>query len=136
MSDTRTPDGGSIYGRSVAFPPRVGANGRIAWSEGTQNIRESIRIILLTNPGERLGLPEFGAGLQPLLFEPNTAAQHRQLQDRIERALNRWEPRIRLLGVAVNADPADPEAAIVSIDYVLVASRSRERLTFNVGMGR
>ncbi|HYQ02097.1 MAG TPA: GPW/gp25 family protein [Polyangiaceae bacterium] len=136
MSDTRIPDGGSIYGRSVAFPPRVAENGRIAWSEGTQNIRESIRIILLTNPGERLGLSEFGAGLQSLLFEPNTATRHRQLQDRIERALARWEPRINLLAVNVDVDPGDPEAAVVAIEYELVATRSRERLTFNVGMSR
>ena len=133
---SKNPDSGSVYGRSLAFPPRVDANGRIAWSEGPQNIRESIRIILLTNPGERMGLPDFGAGLQPLLFEPNTPTQHRKLQDRIERALTRWEPRIRLQAVSVSDDPEDPESAIVTLEYELVASRSRERLTFNVGMSR
>jgi len=123
-----------IYGRSVAFPPRIGPDGRLAWSEGPQNIRESIRIILLTNARERLRLPEFGAGLQPLLFEPNTPARHRQLQDRIERALARWEPRIALQAVRVETDPADPEAAIVTLEYELVANRGRERLTFNLGL--
>jgi phage baseplate assembly protein W len=127
-------DIGQIYGRSVAFPPHIGADGRVAWSEGPQNIRESIRIILLTNERERLRLPEFGAGLQPLLFEPNTPARHRQLQDRIERALGRWEPRIALQAVRVETDPADPEAAIVTLEYELVASRARERLTFNIGL--
>ena len=129
-------DTGSIYGRSVAFPPRVGTDGRIAWSEGAQNIREAIRVILLTNPGERLRLPDFGAGLQPLLFEPNTAARHKQLQDRIERALARWEPRIGVQAVRVEVDPNDAEAAIVTLEYELVATRSRERLTFNIGLGR
>jgi phage baseplate assembly protein W len=129
-------DPGNIYGRSVAFPPRVGPDGRMAWSEGAQNIRESIRIILLTSPGERMRLPEFGAGLQSLLFEPNTPARHRQLQERIEQALRRWEPRIALQNVRVDADPDDPEAAIVTLEYELVATRSRERLTFNLGVGR
>jgi phage baseplate assembly protein W len=129
-------DDGSIYGRGIAFPPRVGTDGRLAWSSGEENIRESIRVILLTNPGERMRLPEFGAGLQPLLFEPNTTARHRQLRDRIERALSRWEPRIALQAVNVEADPGDPEAAIVTLEYELVATRSRERVTFNVGAAR
>lgn len=129
-------DAGSIYGRGLAFPPRVGADGRLAWSEGAQNIRESIRLILLTNPGERLRLPAFGAGLQPLLFEPNTAARHKQLEDRIQRALVRWEPRIAVRAVRAEVDPEDAEAAIVTLEYELVASRSRERLTFNIGLGR
>jgi len=128
-------DSGAIYGRSLAFPVRVDANGRIAWSEGAQNIRESIRLILLTNPGERVRLPDFGAGLQPLLFEPNTPARHRELRDRIEKALARWEPRIRVQAARVEADPDDAEAAIVTLEYELVATRSRERLTLNVGLG-
>jgi len=128
-------DAGNIYGRGLAFPPRVGPDGRLAWSEGAQNIRESIRIILLTNPGERLRLPNFGAGLQPLLFEPNTAARHKQLEDRIQRALARWEPRIAVRTVRAEVDPDDAEAAIVTLEYELVASRSRERLTFNIGLG-
>ena len=126
-------DIGNIYGRSMAFPPRVGADGRIAWSAGEQNIRESIRVILLTNPGERIRLPEFGAGLQSLLFEPNTPARHRQIQDRIERALARWEPRISVQSVTVVED-SDPECAVVTIEYELVATRARERLTFNIGV--
>ena len=43
-------DGGQLYGRGMSFPPRVGPDGRIAWSEGETNIRESIQIILLTEP--------------------------------------------------------------------------------------
>jgi hypothetical protein len=31
----------SVFGKGMAFPPRVGADGRMAWSEGT-GIRESI----------------------------------------------------------------------------------------------
>jgi phage baseplate assembly protein W len=128
-------DTGTIYGRGMAFPPRVAADGRLAWSEGEQNIRESIRIILLTNPGERVRQPDFGAGLQPLLFEANTPERHRLLRDRIERALARWEPRITVHNVTVAADAADPEAALVTLEYVLVATRARERIAFNVSVG-
>ena len=59
--------------KGMAFPPRVGADGRVAWSEGEANVREAMRVILMTEPGERLRLPEFGAGLARFLVR----AQHR-----------------------------------------------------------
>ena len=64
----------NIFGRSMSFPPRVDADGRFAWSEGETNIRESIAVILKTESGERVGVPEFGAGLGRFLFEPNNAS--------------------------------------------------------------
>ena len=47
-------DGGQLYGRGMSFPPRVGDDGRIAWSEGETNIREAIQVILRTQERERL----------------------------------------------------------------------------------
>jgi len=57
-----TYDPGKILGRGISFPPRVGADGRIEWSVGEANVRESIRIILLTEQRERVRLAEFGGG--------------------------------------------------------------------------
>ena len=122
----------SILGRGIAFPPRIGANGRLAWSEGAQNVRESIRIILLTDLRERLMRPTFGGGLQALLFEPNTLATRRMLEERTRRALERWEPRIRLDRVTAEPDPDDPSAAIVEIVYRIVATGARERTSLSV----
>ena len=64
----------------------------------------------------------FGGGLQPFLFEPNTVTTHRLIQDQIEQALGRWEPRISVESVDVMADPGDEQAAIVTISYKLVAT--------------
>ena len=41
-------DAGRLFGRGISFPPRVGENGRMAWSEGDDNVREAIYIILMT----------------------------------------------------------------------------------------
>jgi phage baseplate assembly protein W len=129
-----TMDVGRVLGRGIAFPPRVEANGSIAWSQGEENVRESIRIILLTEQRERLMLPEFGGGLGRFLFEPNTASTRRAIQDRIERALRRWEPRITIEAVTVEQDPADREAAIATITYRLVATQVRERVSLSVAL--
>jgi uncharacterized protein len=125
-------DGGQLYGRGMSFPPRVGQDGRIAWSEGETNIRESIRVILLTEEKERTRLPNFGAGLQRFLFEPNTVMTQSQIQDRIGKALQLWEPRILVSQVDVQPDPSDPQAAIATIAYKLVATQVQQTVTLSV----
>ena len=124
-----------LFGQSLAFPPRIGADGHVLWSAGEDNVRESIRIILLTEPGERLFRPDFGAGLGKYLFEPNIAATHVAIADSIGRALTAWEPRIRVAAVEVVADPANAEAAIATVSYTLVATQQRERLSLSVALG-
>jgi phage baseplate assembly protein W len=127
--------GAELYGRGMAFPPRVGADGHVAWSEGEDNVRESIRVILMTEPRERLQLAEFGGGLARFLFEPNTSSTRFLVQERIAQAIARWEPRVRVESVQVEADPRDAEAALATIVYRLVATRQRERLTLSVPLG-
>ena len=127
-------DSAALFGRSIAFPPRVGTDGRVAWSQGETNVRESIRIILRTDERERLNQPEFGGGLTRFLFEPNTATTRQLIRDRIQRALSAWEPRVQVETVAVEPDPKDPEAAIATITYRLVATRSLERVSLSVAL--
>jgi uncharacterized protein len=125
-------DAGRLYGKGISFPPRLGPDGRFAWSAGPQNIRESIRIILLTQVQERLMLPEFGGGLQSFLFDPNAVSTHRLIQNRVTQALERWEPRIQLVSVSVTEDPADNQIANVNIIYKLVATDLEDQLSLAV----
>jgi phage baseplate assembly protein W len=125
-------DGGQLYGRGMSFPPRIGQDGRIAWSEGESNIREAIRVILLTEEKERVRLPEFGGGLQRFLFEPNTVATQSQIQDRITKALQQWEPRILVRQVIVQQDAADQQKAIATIAYQLVATQVQQTISLSV----
>jgi phage baseplate assembly protein W len=122
----------SVFGRSFSFPPRVGADGRFVWSEGETNIRESIALILKTESGERLGVPDFGAGLGRFLFEPNNAATHTRIQDAIATALARWEQRVQVESVDVAADQTDAESVLATITYRLIATDGRERISLNV----
>ncbi len=125
-------DEASVFGRGLAFPPRIAENGRWEWSQGPQNIRESLEIILLTQLGERVRLPEFGAGLRAYLFEPNIASTHRLMQEQIIQALNRWEPRVRLESVTLRSDPDDAHTAVAVIEYRLVADGSSGRISIGI----
>lgn len=125
----------SIYGSSLSFPPRVGGDGRLVWSQGESNIRESIAVILKTEPNERVGLPQFGAGLGRFLFEPNTTATHARIEEAVRTALTRWERRIAVEEVDVAAHPDLLEHALATITYRLVASGNRERTGVAVQTG-
>ncbi len=124
--------GGDLLGRGLAFPPRVGGDGRWAFSAGAHNVRQSIRVILLTEARERLMLPEFGGGLERYLFEPNTAATRRLIEEAIRQSLERWEARIRLESVTVEEDPEDPCSAVATVRYQLIATRVNDRLHLRV----
>lgn len=126
---------GELYGKGIAFPPHVGADGRIAWSEGELNIRQAIEIVLKTEERERINLASFGGGLRQFLFEPNTVATRFQIQDRITRALQQWEPRVIVNSVEVEEDPRDPQSAIAVINYQLVATRAASQVSLRVQLG-
>ncbi|MDQ3179414.1 MAG: GPW/gp25 family protein [Acidobacteriota bacterium] len=126
---------GKIFGKGISFPPRISADGRVVWSEGETNIRESIKVILLTELGERLHLPDFGGGLNRFLFEPNTATTRQLIRDRITKALAQWEARIVVQSVSVEPDAQDLQAAIATINYQLVATQVSERVSLTVTLG-
>jgi phage baseplate assembly protein W len=127
-------DEGRLFGRGIGFAPRV-EEGRVVWSAGPRNIRECIKIILMTEPQERLMLPHFGGGLQKFLFEPNTVTTHRIIQHHITQSLERWEPRIRLNSVTVAPDSKDPQAAVITINYNLVATGTNDRMNLTIQLG-
>ena len=124
--------GDTVFGSGISFPVRLGPDGRVAVSSGPDNIREMIRVVLLTEPGERLFLPEFGGGVGRFLFEPNTVATRRLVQERIEEAMKRWEPRVALESVTVEEDPDDAQSAIATVRYRLVANRVSEQVSVRV----
>jgi phage baseplate assembly protein W len=124
----------AIFGRGISFPPRIGADGRMVWSEGEDNVRESIRIILLTEQHERLMLPAFGGGLGSYLFEPNIVSTRALMAERIKKALATWEPRISVETIQIEPDPQDAQVAIITITYKLVATQVLERMNLSMQM--
>jgi phage baseplate assembly protein W len=118
----------NLFGQGLGFPPRVGADGRLAWSEGEDNVRESIRILLLTEPGERLLRENFGCGLRSFLFEPNTITTRTLIRERIKQAITRWEPRVTIEEVTVEPDAEDQRLVGVQIHFRLVATQALGRM--------
>lgn len=95
------------------------SNGRLCYPSLEESVRQSIRIILQTRPGERLMRPHYGGGLERYLHEPNTLTTRRQIRDLITGSLERWEPRILLDRVDVWEIEERPDTVRIEIVYRL-----------------
>ncbi|MGR9099219.1 MAG: GPW/gp25 family protein [Gammaproteobacteria bacterium] len=112
------------------FPLQVNAKGGIAKASDAQRIEESIYVILGTSPGERVMQPEFGCGIQDLVFAPNNAATLGLVANRVQKSLVRYEPRINLLNVNVETAPDQPNLLLIRIDYRIRASNAFGNLVY------
>lgn len=78
-------------GRHLAFPFRIGGDGRSAApADDDAHVRDELLQLLLTSPGERLFLPDFGGGVRKLVFEPASEVLRGVVKARITNALTRW----------------------------------------------
>jgi uncharacterized protein len=79
------------YGRHLAFPFHIDSDGRTAEvGQIDQHVRDELVQLLLTNPGERPFLPEFGGGLRRLVFEPADEATRGMTKAMITQAITTW----------------------------------------------
>ena len=61
----------------------VPVNGTLYYPALENSIKQYIRIVLLTRPGEQLMRPRFGAGLSEFLHQSNTLETRQQIQDTV-----------------------------------------------------
>jgi phage baseplate assembly protein W len=115
-----------FLGQGLAFPLRINQQGGISLAKGVQDIEQAIEIILGTTPGERVMRPDFGCGIQELLFFPNNASTRGLIAYYVEEALKRWEPRIDVLEVDAAPDSGNDGKIIINIDYRVI-DRHEER---------
>jgi phage baseplate assembly protein W len=99
------------------FPLKLVGDGSINMVAYEDDIRQAIRIVLGTSPGERVMRPDFGAGLNDFIFEPINTTTLALIEQRVETALITWEPRIDLQSVSVKPDTQEHGKLLVNIEY-------------------
>jgi phage baseplate assembly protein W len=108
----------SFLGKGWNIPLRPDErNGRLEYESGPEKVRQSIQIILDTEPGERIMRPTFGCGLRRYLMKPNTTATRSLIQREVATALGAWEPRIDVTSLEVSPGD-DPSLVLIEILYV------------------
>jgi Bacteriophage baseplate protein W len=103
-------------------------NGQLTYPSLDRGVRDSIRVLLLTRPGEQLMRPRFGAGLDNFRGLGNTLATRRRIQSVIVDTLSAYEPRITVDRVDVDPIPTAPTEIHVQIHYRLVRTGQAQQV--------
>ena len=117
------------YGRHLSFPFRIGTDGRtVAVTTLDEHVRDELIQLLLTNPGERVFLPELGGGARRLLFEPADEATRGMTKAMITQAISKWlGHRITLEDLSIQIDHATIQ---VEIRYRLAGTEDYRVIRF------
>ena len=112
------------------------ADGQWQWPSLERSVAEGLRKLLSTRPGELLMHPDYGAGLQDFLHEPNTLAVRARIQARIQSAVARDEARAQLDRVDVREDDGDSAAARIELHYRLRRNGEPQQLALAINLGQ
>ena len=111
-----------------AFPFRIDPASRQAGqTDYGRHVAQMIRQILLTAPGERADLPEFGCGLRGLVFAPHSDALDATVKMTVQQSLNRWlagQIEVGKINVAPLSETGDAAQLLIRVEYALVETRS------------
>ena len=123
-------DGADFIGRGILWPLRVDQSGSIALGSGPEDINASIRMVIITAPGERVMRPQFGCRIWELLFEPINANTLGLMSEAVRDAVSQWEPRVDLEDVNVEPDPENAARVTIDLRYRVKATNDRRNLVF------
>ncbi len=115
-----------------AFPFRIDPGSRqAAHASYEDHVKQLVLQVLLTSPGERADLPEFGCGLRALIFAANSDALSATTQMLVQQALARWlSEHLTVLAVEVlpPSTRAEDNELVVRVEYVLLSTRATQRV--------
>ena len=100
----------------VSFPLEITAdNAGYRLADLRETVRFNIKNIMLTNPGERIMLPNFGVGVKQALFERSSYDLLTLLQERILDQLDLYASYITVLELTIN--PIDELSLNIKLKY-------------------
>lgn len=131
----------SFLGRGWSFPPEFSKPQGLPSAlgalmvEGVNDIEQSIRILLSTQPGERTMEPKFGCPLADFLFNKIDSSTMALIETKVRTALLRYEPRIVVDSVTVDASNVLGGRIDIGIAYRVRTTNSRHNMVYPYCLG-
>lgn len=109
---------------NIQFPFQDDPDGKFLKmnTDAKQAIKSDLVHLLLTNKGERLYLPNFGANLRKYIFEPNDESSANAIRGEINDAIKSFIPNLQVTQLVVTPSEDNIHATVVRIDYVVTIS--------------
>ncbi len=127
----------TIARQDFAFPFRIDpVSQQTAQTVYASHVDQMVRQLLLTNPGERVDLPQFGCGLRSLVFAPSSDALAATVKLRVIQGLTQWLAGVvNVVDVIVGGPTgtvAEPGTIEVTVTYTLVETQTTQSVTVAV----
>jgi phage baseplate assembly protein W len=98
----------------INFPFQFDAHGRTATCDDPAYVRQVLELALFTDPGERVNRPDFGSGIRPLVFAPNSPEFAASVAAAVRANLQHWlAPALEVIDVVAEADTSTLRIAVV-----------------------
>jgi phage baseplate assembly protein W len=122
------------YAIGISLPIQIG---NVAFNQTFQTIdqvKSNIKNLLLTKRGERIMQPEFGSGLQEVLFEFNDDDLSQRIEETITTAIDRYIPSVSIESIVVESTDAlkDSNQVNISLTFRVIGNQNVQNVTFNV----
>ena len=112
----------------------INADGRMSYVEDDDSVREVMRNILLTRPGERIMRAKFGAGLTDFVHQPNNETTRNLMAGVVKKAIEQWETRVVVETVEVLPDRTSLSTVQINIRYRMRFTHIAKQLTFGLDL--
>jgi len=109
-------------------------DGRFVYTTDDDSVREVIRNILLTRPGERLRRKMFGAGITDFIHQNNNVTTRTMLANVVRKAVQQWETRVIVENVQVLPDQQELATVHINIRYRMRYTRKMNQLTLSLDL--
>jgi phage baseplate assembly protein W len=126
-----------IARQDYAFPFRIDPASQQTTQAGyAAHVDQMVLQLLLTTPGERVDLPQFGCGLRSLVFAPSNDALAATVKLRVIQGLTQWLAGVvNVVDVALDTGGSVPEPGTlqVRVTYTLVETQASQTVTAVIG---
>jgi len=122
----------SNYAIGISLPIQIGKTAFEQTFTTFEQVKSNIKNLLLTKRGERVMQPQFGSGLQELLFEQNVDDLEGRIQTTIEDSISQWLPFVNIdeIDIEQTNELRDNNRVNVSIKFRVGNSVDLNEVTF------
>lgn len=103
-----------------------------------QTFSQNLKMLILTMPGERIMVPDFGVGLHGFLFEGVTDDTFSRISTRIQQQVSQFIPAINLTEITFSTSDEDSSLKLnevrVSIKYDILPRNGSDELVITSTM--
>lgn len=122
-------DNDAFLGRGWSFPPTFIKDKGLRIVAYEEDIRQSLKILFSTYPGERVHRYEYGCPLRKYAFEEMNINVMGQIRHEIEKAVILFEPRIDLESIHFQEDTANGILTI-TLAYTIIRTNKRSNMVY------